>query len=590
MDGEKFTPQPLPAGVKPKWEGSLKRAFEKGETYTLDAGDFVMVSGGDKVCKLTTPVVCDLSATPYVPKDREYLEAGVVSLVPTSVEAHAEYLNQLEIAKEIEAEEARRPDELKLQGEASIKNPYREMLLNRKAESEAKLKELRIKTARDILRQNPEIREALGNPDPEAEDLELFDLKIAVENEVSQKDVQVPEKTEKDWNQERLRRLMDVYEVLNNWGLYPKEYVIGSFRRGKLQNNWDIDFAFKEFEEKEQRPIWSFVCEDADGKSFFVKAVTDPTHPWAPLESKREMYFYQEAQSAILQEMEAAVLDIGMPTLEKTTDDGNIIVLSYIEGDDISAQHFEIKPDFDQGDAQTIHNFILKFHGKPLSWWRGKAPKFLDTFGDFLTEDPLSKKLAAHRDLFNMREDRLKLFTPLIGDQNVRRMRDMLEIGEKLFKLEEGKSSEDQVTYVNNNLNAGGFMKGKDGKIYVMDWQVGQVTHPAIASAYFIESLWQNPELYDKALRQTLGKYKNDEKAREFLRYELVYLRLSGVAVRFYEGIARDERKTSEEREHAKAAKVELAKRIIEAIELEGVWKDYYTDADQWTKWAKVMQ
>lgn len=580
MDSKGFDswrPQPKPTDLQTIGAKDIKSQFENSGIFTIPAGTTVLLR--NQVCKTSKNIQCDITTSRYVKPGDKYSDSGELSLLPTSDEAHHEYLKNLAINKDIKSEESGKRSDgrgsgMRLRNGKYTQNPFREWLMDKSKNVGIEVNRLRKEAIRVILEQNPEISAALGNPDPSEENVPIFDIRVATDDEISLETVKLPSLVETDVETEKLKRLMDVYETFSIWRLYPQEYVIGSFRRGELEHNWDIKFAFNEFNEKEQRPIWSFACEDAYGKKLFVKAVTDPSHPWAPLESRREMFFYQEAQSEILREMEQAGLNIGMPILEKASGDGNIIVLSRIDGEDISAQHFEIKPDFDQEDAQNIHQFILKFHEKPLSWWRENAPEFLKTFGQSSEGgNPLEGEINGHKARF---KERRALFESWVGEDYVRKMEEMLNSGAQFFQMDPEKPFEDQVTYVNNNMNAGSFMKGSDGKVYVMDWQVGKITHPAIASAYFIETLWQNPKLYDQVLRQTLDKFKNDKKSMEMLRYELVFLRLSGVAVRFYGGIASDQSKTTQEREHAENAMIDLAKRTTEAIDLEGVWKEYF--------------
>ena len=380
-----------------------------------------------------------------------------------------------------------------------------------------------------------------------------------------------------DIGKERLANLLGVYETLANWGLHPKILVIGSYRRYGLKGDKDTEFLPAELKEGEQRPIWNFVSEGNEGKRSFVKAVVDPKDESVATyhDHRTEALFYQLVRNKVVDENRVKEINVDMPVLERVNEDKSVIAISLVDGADVANQHYEVKANLKPETANTIHKFILSFHDKSLAQWRQEIPEFanyfpLDATGDSLLE----KELNNHRLRFESRKAKIN---ELVGNEYIGKMEKMLEEGSIFFKLDPSQAEEDQLTLLNPNMNAGSFMEGNDGKIYAVDWQSFKISHPVTASAYFIETLWNNPELYDRTLTDTLEKFKGDRNAIEMLRYELAFLRLSGVAVRFYRPVAEDSLRSQEDRDHAKNAMEVLGNRLKEAIDKTGVWAKFYS-------------
>ena len=380
-----------------------------------------------------------------------------------------------------------------------------------------------------------------------------------------------------DIGKERLANLLGVYETLANWRLYPKTLVIGNYRRYELKGDRDTEFLQAELKEGEQRPIWDFVCKGEDTKNSFVKAVVNPKDESVAVyhDHKTEAAFYEFVRDKVVEQNRAKEINVDMPVLERVNDDKSVIAISFVDGVDVANQHYEAKTNLISVTADTIHKFILSFHDKSLAQWRQEIPEFanyfpLDATGDSLLE----KELNNHRLRFESRKAKIN---GLVGNEYIGKMEKMLEEGSKFFKLDPSQAEEDQLTLLNPNMNAGNFMEGNDGKIYAVDWQSFKISHPVTASAYFIETLWNNPELYDRTLTDTLEKFKGDRNAIEMLRYELAFLRLSGVAVRFYRPVAEDLQRSQEDKNHAKKAMEVLGNRLKEAVDKTGVWAKFYS-------------
>lgn len=374
----------------------------------------------------------------------------------------------------------------------------------------------------------------------------------------------------------RLGFLEGAYGRLEQFGLTPQRVQVGNYRSYELTGLHDLGFLEGEVQEKEQRPRWIIFCTSRDGKKKVVKALVDP-HKYSTVESRRESLFYQEARVPLLASLPTNLQGrIGIPDIGRVIEhDGGVsFEMDFIDGRAIGSYHYEAADDITRGDIDTMFEYISAFHNRPLSWWQENAPRYYQTVERHYEsaeqlQRPMMAQLTDHRNRFKSRQQAI---ADLVGNDYAQKMAELINDpnNETLYSL-----PTEQLTVVIPDFNVGNFMKGSDGKIYHIDPEVARISHPAISCAFLIESLWHKPELYNYALGKALENI-TDIKMRELLRHELIYLRLSGVAVRFYG----DRVKTamgdqeSPEFKHATIARQVLAERIKEAIDKRGVWTE----------------
>lgn len=360
-------------------------------------------------------------------------------------------------------------------------------------------------------------------------------------------------------------------------GFTPERVLIGNYREYPL-DGFDPSFNDSEEGQGERRPSDVFICTDLGGEKRVFKAHVCPdTFGYASQDLHREVLFYQQARQPLLEGLPTELKDkIRLPTIGQVFDHGQpgvSFAMEFVDGAPMGSVHYEASGQVTREDVDTVLDYISYTHSHTAEWWREKAPGYFKTVEDTVSADtpPMMAELTAHRKRFDDRREGMKA---LLGDEYAAKMEEYIDSDDRTKQYSIPK---EQLTVVIHDFNVGNFMKDREGKIVPIDPAGARLSDPAIGAAFVIESLWEKPELFDYALKKALSSIP-DEKGRELLRNELMYLRLSGVAHRFYgerlKAASGDQ--SGKEYRHCQKAREVLAGRIKEAFEKTGVWAEFF--------------
>lgn len=355
-----------------------------------------------------------------------------------------------------------------------------------------------------------------------------------------------------------------VRDSVEQLGLTPSEVLIGGYRT----HQWDAENPNKivdtEVDEAEQRPVWILRCQNADGKPVIYKAQIDE-NPNVAQSIQKDYAFYNQ----VLPHLQLPD-GVSIPQAHRlVTEPLSAFELDTIQGERLGPTHYEARADLTHADLDHIFNFIETFHGHSESWWKEHAPEYYAMLQS-PDLDIGKNELSGHRKRFAQRKEPIKALLDSEGSSTyVDKMDEMIvnQGCEDTFTWPDGTT-----TVVNPDINMANILKDANGAMHFIDWEAVKLSHPILAYAYPLATLALDKSKHDYWLGKVVDKYKNDPQALEVLRYEMIYLRYSGVAVRFYEEIKENPETSPQDKAHAQEAQNSLALLAKEAIDQKGLW------------------